>query len=234
VAGLRLGPLFSPPSLAAAPDGTRGTLVLPGNLGGSNWEPSVLDTDTGILYVGSWTNPTVLALAPDPDRSDMDYVGALGRVPTVDGLPIVKPPYSRITAIDLNTGEHLWMAPNGDTPDRIAGHPALAGLALEPTGAQTRPMLLATRSVLLNADGYRGAPTLRALDKRTGARLWKLPLPGTVGSPPMSYMIGERQFILMSTTDTEAGEPAELIAISTAPAGGGRGRGGRGGRGAGS
>ena len=57
VEGYRLGKLFSPPSLAQAPDGTRGTIVLAGNLGGSNWEPSALDPDTGMLYVGSWTNP---------------------------------------------------------------------------------------------------------------------------------------------------------------------------------
>ena len=224
VAGLRLGRLFSPPSLAEAPDGTRGTLVLPGNLGGSNWEPSVLDAETGVLYVGSWTNPSVLALAPDPQRSDMDYVGALGRVPNVRGLPIIKPPYSRITAIDLTTGDHLWMAPNGDTPERIASHEALAGLELPPTGAQTRPMLLVTKTLLFNADGYRGAPTLRALDKTTGERIWQMALPGTVGSPPMSYMIGPRQFILMWTTNPDS-SAAELIAISTPAPGGGRGRG---------
>jgi quinoprotein glucose dehydrogenase len=227
VKDLRLGRLFSPPSLAEAPDGTRGTLVLPGNLGGSNWEPSVFDPETGVLYVGSWTNPTVLALAPDPQRSDMDYVGALGRVPNVQGLPLIKPPYSRITAIDLSTGDHLWMAANGDTPEAIAGHPALAGLDLPATGARTRPMLLVTKSLLWTADGYRGAAMLRALDKATGERVWQMPLPGTVGSPPMTYMIDGRQFILMWTTDLDGGEPAELIAIST-PEAGGRGRGGRG------
>jgi hypothetical protein len=68
---------------------------------------------------------------------------------------------------------------------------------------------------------------LRALDKATGERVWQMPLPGTVGSPPMTYMIGGRQFILMWTTDLDGGEPAELIAIST-PETGGRGRGGRG------
>jgi len=238
VEGLRLGPFFAPPSLAEAPDGTRGTLGLPGNLGGSNWEPAAFDPDTGVLFVGSWTNPTVFGLAPDPARSDMDYVGALGRVPTVQGLPLIKPPYSRITAIDLRTGEHLWMTPNGDTPPEIASHPALAGLDMPPTGARTRPVLLATRTLLFNADGQGGAPTLRALDKATGARVWEMALPGTVGSPPMTYALNGRQYLLMWTSDARTGQPAELVALSDAPASG-RGRGGRAspppaGRGAGS
>ena len=214
VKGYRLGALFAPPSLASAPDGTRGTLVLPGNLGGSNWEPSAFDPESGLLFVGSWTNPSILALANNPQRSDMNYIGALGRVPTVRGLPLIKPPYSRITAIDLKTGAHAWMVPNGDTPAAIQNHPALAGLAIPPTGAQSRPVLLATKTVLFNADGSGGQPKLRALDKATGARLWEMTLPGAVGSPPMTYEVNGRQFLLMWTSDRGAGQPAELIALA--------------------
>ncbi|MGH7504500.1 MAG: PQQ-binding-like beta-propeller repeat protein, partial [Longimicrobiales bacterium] len=124
----RLGALFTPASLRDAPDGTKGTLSLPGTLGGSNWEHGAFDPETGMLYVGSYTNPAVLALAPDPERSDMDYVMVGFNAPKVQGLPLVKPPYSRITAIDLNTGEHAWMVPAGDTPDAIREHPALQGI----------------------------------------------------------------------------------------------------------
>jgi quinoprotein glucose dehydrogenase len=214
VAGYRMGTLFSPPSLAQAPDGTRGTLVLPGNLGGSNWEPSSFDPDTGMLYVGSWTNLSVLALASNPQRSDMNYIGALGRAPQVRGLPVIKPPYSRITAINLRTGEHAWMVPNGETPPAIQNNPALAGLTIPPTGAQTRPVLLATKTLLFNADGSGGQPTLRALDKATGRRIWQMTLPGAVGSPPMSYMVNGRQFLLMWTSDRASGQQAELIALA--------------------
>ncbi|HUF51979.1 MAG TPA: PQQ-binding-like beta-propeller repeat protein, partial [Longimicrobiales bacterium] len=90
----RLGALFAPASLQNAPDGTRGTLSLPGTLGGSNWEHGAFDTGTQLLYVGSYTQPSVLALARDSARSDMDYVMVGGRVPSIRGLPLMRPPYS--------------------------------------------------------------------------------------------------------------------------------------------
>jgi quinoprotein glucose dehydrogenase len=212
---LRMGEFFAPPSLAAAPDGTRGTLSLPGNLGGANWEHGAFDPGTGLLYVGSYTNPTILALAPDPQRSDMNFVGgAGGRMPTVRGLPIIKPPYSRITAINLRTGDHAWMVANGDTPAAIANNSALQGLSLPSTGAETRPVLLATRTVLFTAEGYRGAPMLRALDKATGRRLWEMALPGTVSSSPMTYRAGGRQFVALWTSSQADGRPSELVAIA--------------------
>jgi len=214
VKGYRLGSLFSPPSLAQAPDGTRGTLLLPGNLGGSNWEPSAFDPETGMLYVGSWTNPAILALGPSPQRSDMTYVGQLPRVPQVRGLPLVKPPYSRITAINLRTGDHTWMVANGDTPTAIANNPALAGLTIPATGAQSRPILLATKTVLFNADGSAGQPKLRALDKATGKRIWEMPMPGVVGSPPMTYMVNGKQFLVMWVADRASGKGAELVALT--------------------
>jgi quinoprotein glucose dehydrogenase len=214
VQGLRMGQLFSPPSLAQAPDGTRGTLVSPGNLGGSNWEPAAFDPETGMLYVGSWTNPTVYALTSNPQRSDMNYIAGGAQVSRASGLPILKPPYSRITAINLRTGEHAWMVPNGDTPPAIANNPALAGLTIPATGAQSRPILLATKTVLFNADGSGGQPKLRALDKATGKRLWEMTMPGVVGSPPMTYMADGKQFLLMWVSDRASGKGAELVALT--------------------
>jgi quinoprotein glucose dehydrogenase len=136
-------------------------------------------------------------------------------VPQVRGLPIIKPPYSRITAINLRTGEHAWMVPNGDTPAAIRNNPALAGLTVPPTGAQTRPVVLATKTVLFNADGSGGEAKLRALDKTTGKRLWEMTLPGTVGSPPMSYMVNGKQYLLMWVSDRASGQAAQLIALAT-------------------
>lgn len=205
---------FSPPSLADAPDGTKGTLVLPGNLGGANWEGGAFDPETGVLYVGSWTSPTVLALVKDPQRSDMDWIGGNARLPTVRGLPIAKPPYSRITAIDLNTGDHAWMVPNGDTPAAVKNNPVLAGLTIPPTGAQTRPVLLATKTLLLTAEGSGGQALLRALDKKTGATLAQITLPGPVGSVPMTYAIGNRQFIAFWVSDRASELPGTLIALA--------------------
>jgi quinoprotein glucose dehydrogenase len=222
---LRMGAFFAPPSLADAPDGTRGTITLPGSLGGANWEHGAFDPETGLLFVGSYTSPAVLALASDPQRSDMDYVGGAGaRLPSVQGLPIVKPPYSRITAINLRTGDHAWMVPSGDTPDAIRSHPALAGVPLSPTGARTRPVILATRTMLVTAEGYRGAPQLRFLDKATGEQIGAVTLPGTVSSSPMTYQVGNRQFIAVWTSSQAEGQPSELVVLSL-PAASGRGRG---------
>ncbi len=225
VAQWRLGEQpFSPPSIANAPDGTKGTLILPGTLGGANWEGGAFDPETGLLYVGSWTSPMGMGLVKDTQRSDMDWVGG-GNAPNVRGLPLIKPPYSRITAIDLNTGDHAWMVVNGDTPAAIKNNPALAGVTFPPTGAQSRPEVLATKTLLFTAEGSSGAPILRALDKRTGAEVWKMTLPGAVGSVPMTYAIGDRQFIAFWVADRATDLPPTLITLAIpAPGRGGRGR----------
>ena len=217
---------FSPPSTTDAADGTKGTFVLPGALGGANWEGGAFDPETGMLYVGSWTRPDVLALVKDPQRSDMDWVGGGGQAPRVRGLPIIKPPYSRITAIDLNTGDHRWMQANGDTPAAIKNNPALAGLTIPPTGAQTRPVLLATKTLLFTAEGSGGQPILRALDKQTGTTVAQITLPGAVGSVPMTYAIGTRQFIAFWVSDRAAELPGTLVALALPAPGRGGGAGG--------
>ena len=211
---------FTPPSVVNAQGGTRGTLILPGTLGGANWEGGAFDPETGMLYVGSWTSLSNMGLVKDQQRSDMDWVGG-GNAPRVRGLPLIKPPYSRITAIDLNTGDHAWMVPSGDTPPAIKNNPALAGLTIPPTGAQTRPVVLVTKSLLFTAEGSGGQPILRALDKKTGEKVWEMTLPGAVGSVPMTYAIGTRQFIAVWVSDRQADLPATLVALAipTAPAG---------------
>ncbi len=210
----RLGPLFTPASLRDAPDGTRGTLSLPGTLGGTNWEGGAFDPETGMLYVGSYTNPAVLALAPDPPRSDMAYVMVGGRVPDVQGLPLIKPPYSRITAIDLNTGEHAWMVAAGETPAEIRDHPALQGIEIPRTGSEARPVMLVTKTLLFTGEGLGGQPFVRALDKRTGRTIWQMELPAAVTSPPMSYAIGERQYIAFWIGDIRAQVRSRLVTLA--------------------
>jgi quinoprotein glucose dehydrogenase len=225
---IRLGKnAFTPPSLANAPDGTTGTLVVPGSLGGANWEGGAVDPETGRLYVGSWTSPSVMALAKDPQRSDMDYVGGFGSGTRVSGLPILKPPYSRITAIDLTTGDHAWMVPNGDTPEEIKRNPALAGITIPRTGATARPGLLVTKTLLFAAEGNGARPILHVLDKATGAEIAALTVPGTINGVPMTYAVNGRQFIAFWTSDRATQQPAELVTLALPMPG----RGGRGGRG---
>jgi glucose dehydrogenase len=208
----RTGPMYTPPSLADAPDGTHGTLSLPSPTGGANWEGGAYDPETGILYVGSYTQATVMALVPEPEFSDIHYIsGGGGELPWLSGLPLVKPPWGRITAIDMNRGEHLWQVANGPTPTDVSDNPALAGVELAPTGRATRAMLLATKTVLLATDGWGGSPYLRALDKATGATLAEIELPGVSSSLPMSYAIDGRQYVVLSV----AGENgAEIVALA--------------------
>ena len=209
---LRKGPIFTPPSLAAAADGTTGTLMLPSFTGGSNWEGGAFDPETKVLYIGSYTQPSLAVLQSEPEFSTMSFVAGGGPpLPFMQGLPLVKPPYGRITAIDMNAGEHLWQIANGPTPKEIAEHPALKGLDFPPTGRATRPVVLVTKTLLFAAEGWGGSPALRAHDKATGAVLAEIKLPGAVGSVPMTYMVDGKQYIALSV----AGERgAELVALS--------------------
>ncbi len=208
----RMGPLYTPGSLINAADGTKGTLSLPGTLGGSNWEHGAFDPETGMLYVGSFTNPAVLALDNVPRRSDMNYIMVGGDPLLIDGLPLIKPPYSRITAIDLKTGDHAWMRANGDTPDRIKNHAALAGLTIPATGGLTRPVLLVTRTLLFSGEGSGGAAVLRAHNKATGEVVWETTLPGAVTAQPMTYMVNGVQYLAVWSGNPR-GKPATTLHV---------------------
>jgi quinoprotein glucose dehydrogenase len=203
--------MFTPSSLIEARDGTRGTLVLPHYGGGANWEGGAADPETGMLYVASQTNPTVFAVNAAGDRSDVRYLFVNGEAPKPMGLPLVKPPWGRITAIDMNTGEHAWMVANGDTPDDVKNHPALRGVNLPPTGKPSRALLLVTKTLLFAAEGYGGAPILRALDKATGETVAELPLPGAASGKPMTYMLGGKQYVVLAVGREN---PAELVAFA--------------------
>jgi quinoprotein glucose dehydrogenase len=212
VKAFRLGPIFTPPSLSLAPDGTSGTLMLPHATGGANWEGGAFDPETNILYVGSFTNPFVLALEPPPEGSDITYISGGGaQLPWLQGLPLIKPPWGRITAIDMNRGEHLWQMPNGPTPKEIAEHPALQGLDLPPTGRATRPITLVTKTLLFTAEGWGGAPVLHARDKATGAIVAEIALPGAVGGRPMTYMVDGKQYLIVSVAGSNG---AEIVALT--------------------
>ena len=210
----RLGGFMAPPSLIDAPDGTKGTLTMPGYDGGAIWQGGVYDPETGLFYVGSVTKPMVLALAKAPAGSDLGYVGAAASVrpPSIRGLPIVKPPWGRITAIDLKTGDRAWMIANADTPKEIAANPALKGINLPRTGAPTHAGLLVTKTLLFAGEGDGGAPVFRAHDKATGKILAEIPLPLSQTGLPMTYVWKGRQFIVMAIGDGL--NASEIIALA--------------------
>lgn len=221
IEGYPKGPLFTPPS-------EKGTYGLPSAGGGANWPGAALDPETNILYVPSATTLASFAITkPDPNRSNLDYVTAwmeMGLAPrTVRGLPIVKPPYSRVTAIDLSTGEHVWMTPHGDGPIE---HKEIAHLNLGPLGAEgsgNGPML--TKSLLFVTQGEAAGteadrqPKITVFDKKTGERLGAIPLLADPYGNPMTYMHEGKQYIAVAVGGGGfmggAGKyPAELIALS--------------------
>ena len=212
----RLSPsIFSPPSLQDAADGTRGLLSLPSSTGGSNWESSAFDPETGILYVPSRTQLQVLALAKNPD-SDIDLSQGFGvRAPRVQGLQIVKPPYGRVTAIDMNTGDHLWMIANADTPDNIKNHRLLEGVDIPRTGIPTRAGVLLTKELLFVAEGTGGvgaSPIFRAVNKATGEIVAEIDLPANQGGIPFTYEADGKQYVAMFVTSGSSA--AELVAYA--------------------
>ena len=207
--------IFTPPSLQDHPDGTRGLLSLPSSTGGANWEHSAFDPETGIVYVPSRTQLQVLALAKNPD-SDIELSQGFGvRAPRVQGLEIVKPPYGRVTAIDMNSGEHLWWIANADTPERIKNHPLLEGIDVPRTGIPTRSGVLLTKTLLFVGEGTGGAgasPIFRAVDKTTGEILFELDLPDNQTGLPFTYEHDGKQYLAMFVGGS--GNPAQLVAYA--------------------
>ena len=108
--------IVTPPSVVDAADGTKGLIQVPGYNGGANWESGAADPETGFVYVPSFTRPDLVALVkPAPGEFDSDLIRDTGAVPSIKGLPLLKPPYGRITAYDMNKGEIAWQIVNGDT-----------------------------------------------------------------------------------------------------------------------
>jgi quinoprotein glucose dehydrogenase len=155
--------------------------------------------------------------APLPEqKSNLRYLEARGGAfPTMpQGLPLFKPPYSRMTAIDMNSGEHLWMVPLGDG-NVVRNHPVLKDLKLPPVGGDSTtsgPLLTKTLLIsALTAGGRNGGPRLVARDKATGKEIASTDLPGTAIGTPMTYMLGNKQYIALTVT----GNPIpELVSLA--------------------
>jgi quinoprotein glucose dehydrogenase len=230
----RIGPLFTPPTVRGeGPDGIRGTIQLPGSVGGADWQGGAFDPETGMLYVPSITGPfTADIIKGDPKTSNLRYAsGTRAWTAGPQGLPLLKPPYGRITAIDLNTGTQAWMVPNGEGP---RNHPVLKPLNLPWLGNPGRSAPLVTKTLLfvgegdpimaalgsrlrpeMNPDWVPGAGgrKFRAYNKATGAMLWETELPAGTTGAPMSYMFEGKQYIVVAVGGKEAGS-AQFVALS--------------------
>jgi len=235
----KIGPIYTPGTVVVEGK-NKGTIVAPGLGGGANWPAGGADPETGFVYVGSTTTPGVIGLTPNTDQKasgvDTDYTFG-GGLPTIQGLRLMKPPYGRITAYNMNKGEIAWQIPNGDTPPAVKNNPALKGLTIPKTGSPSQAGLLVTKTLLFAGEGSGGMAFFHAYDKATGAELWQTPTPGPQTSVPMTYLHQGRQYVVLGVRGP-MGQGAQLMAFALPreePAGrGGRGgRGGAAGRGAG-
>jgi quinoprotein glucose dehydrogenase len=205
------GPLFTPPT-------EKGTLNLPGWAGGANWWGAAFDPDSGLLVIPSIQMPiSVQLIKPDAARSNLNFIrggGGFGApVNGPRGLPLFKPPYGRITAINLNTGDHAWMIPHGDGPREKVSE--IAGKDVGPLGSGGGGPLM-TKTLLFvgqggggrGARGGGGASVLRAFDKASGKVVAEIAVSAPPSGTPMTYLAGGKQYVVLATQDRK------LVAIS--------------------
>lgn len=198
------GPLYTPPTL-------RGTINLPGWGGGAEWHGAAFDPDSSLYYIPSATSPIVVQLRDaDPDVSDLVYRrGGPRSVDGPAGLPLTKPPYSRITAIDLNTGDHAWMVPHGEgIRQRIID---MGILDPGPVGSGSRVGPLLTRTLLFVAQQDGNRNLIRALDKASGRTIQEIELPLPPQGTPMTYMVDGKQYIAVALG---GGAEARLVSLA--------------------
>lgn len=226
-----IGPMFMPPTVRT--ETNLGTIQLPGSQGGADVQGGAFDPESGYMYVPSITAPFVADIVDgNPDRTNLRYVkGRRLWIGGPRGLPLFKPPYGRITAIDMTKGEIVWQVPNGNGP---RNHPAIRHLNLGRLGRPGRPSPLLTKTLLFIGEGSRaraergadripegmpveivtnyGEPWFRAYDKSNGDVLWEIELPGGTTGAPMSYMHKGKQYVVVAIE--ELAEPAQWVAFS--------------------
>jgi quinoprotein glucose dehydrogenase len=217
-----LGPIYTPPSIKGngAAD-KQGTLQLPTEVGGAEWGGGAFDPDTGLLFVPSISGTFAADLiAGSPEKTDLRYMRGTREIMSGPrGLPLMKPPYGRITAIDLTSGQQVWTVPNGDGP---RDHPALKDLHLPPLGQPSRDMPLVTPTLLFVSQGDSimvatppsgaNGKKLRAYDKTSGALVAEIELPAGTTGAIMTYMYQGKQYIVAPIGATN--HPAEFVALA--------------------
>lgn len=206
------GELFTPPS-------ERGAINLPGWGGGANWGGGAFDPETGILYVPSMEYPIRVKLQrPDPMRSNFDFVQGGGM--SIEGpmkLPLLRPPWGKITAINLNTGEHVWQKPHGrfkrgSDAARAFGDGKFIGMFGISACVATKTLLFATVGRPSGMPPL-AEPEIIVYDKATGEIVHAIPLPKCPTGAPMTYMANGKQFLVVATGGDRE-QPATLVALS--------------------
>ena len=197
------GMLYTPPSL-------RGTINLPGWTGGAEWSGAAFDPETSMYFIPSVTSPIVVQVVEqDPAVTEFRYIrDGLRNVNGPQGLPLTKPPYGRVSALDLDTGEYRWVRANAQGIRQQIIDMGIADPG--PVGVVNVAPLLVTKSLLFQAIND-GTPVLRAMDKTTGETIADIDLPAIPQGAPMTYMIDGKQYISIASG---GGSDAKLITLS--------------------
>jgi quinoprotein glucose dehydrogenase len=203
----KIGPMFTPPVVRT--DNQLGTLTLGTGGGGTNWPGGSYDPETHIFYVEA-CNACLMGISlvkPKPGVSDMNYVWEItgDEELNIRGLPLIRPPYGTITAINLDTGEFVWQVAHGETPDAVRDSPLLKGLTIPRTGQPLHAGTLVTKTLVISGDPIattipshgRGA-MLHAYDKATGKEVGAVYMPAAQTGSPMTYMLNGRQYIVLA------------------------------------
>ena len=240
VSRYKLGPVYTPPVISRA-EGPIATLAMSSQTSATNWPGGAYDPDTQIVYVPSQRTVATMGLVPPPapipgvpyhqgtvvsgartsgGAGSAGGAGDEGATPplTLQGLPLIKPPYGSISAIDLKTGTIRWQVPNGETPEDVRNHPALKGLTIPRTGRAGNVGALVTKTLLIVGEpgfgptpsGQRGS-MLRAYDKTTGREVGAVFMPAPQSGSPMTYTVNGRQYLVIAISG--AGFPGELLAL---------------------
>ena len=212
-ADYQMGPLFNPPIQRGHDSGKRAAMFCPGGGGGANiTAPAVADPTAGILYVSSHTACSPIQLVPG-EEADLQYDAPTGttfaryadgpgagahRHPA--GIPLYKPPYSRITAIDMNTGEHAWVIPTGETPDRVQRVIDELDLDVPNTGTGALVPMVVTPNMLVYSDtSTDGTPMLYAVNKATGETEAQIEVPARSRYGMSTWAHDGHQYFMLQT-----------------------------------
>jgi quinoprotein glucose dehydrogenase len=203
----KMGPIFTPPVVST--DQQLGTLTLATNAGGTVWAGGSYDPETHVFYIQACDACLGVAglVKPKPEDSDNNYVLRLtgGGGVSVQGLPMIKPPYGTISAINLDTGEFVWQVAHGETPDAVRNNPALKGLTIPRTGQAHSVGNIVTKTLVISGDplftttpAHGPGAMLHAYDKVTGKEVGAVYMPAPQSGSPMTYMLDGRQYIVLA------------------------------------
>ncbi len=216
--------LFAPPVVGDA-KGILGSVQVGNTLGGTNWPGGGFDPESQVVFVhAANAGVSAYSVMHRPDLGDGLYVSGVagrqgGSALNIQGLPIVKPPYGVLSAIDLKTGDLKWQVPHGETPDNIRNHKLLEGMTLPRTGQNGSQGLVVTKSLVIIGDrlvtsppGRERGAMLRAYDKDTGKEVGEVLMPAAQTGSPMTYMLDGRQYIVVAVGGP--GATAEYLAFA--------------------